>query len=151
MLKLRPATAGDWARTFYWRNEDAARAASVNTAPVSLKEHMQWLEKTLAETSVGLYVFHDDSIGAAVGTGRLDIRSDGKKKYAELSLTVDPRLRGKGYSARMIALMVGEAPQNLPRRATVKSANAASLRAFAENAFVPVKYEGDLVVLERRA
>ena len=149
-MKLRLATPDDWARLFDWRNDPETIAQSWSDAPVETTEHQAWLEKTLADKRARLFIAEDTERSLIVGTGRLDIR--GKK--VELSLTIDPRHRGKGYGTLMIdALLVragGLTP--LPERAVaaVKPGNSASLRAFAANGFTPVKWAEDRVDLERK-
>ena len=94
--------------------------------PGSLDEQRLWLERVLLDADVALYVAYDDERGVDVGTVRLDRRGDGE---AEMSITVDPDERGRGYSRDLIARGI-EAAGNVRVVARIKPGNTRSLRAF---------------------
>jgi RimJ/RimL family protein N-acetyltransferase len=157
MLTMRLATMEDWARLLAWRNDPETRANSVEQAEVTVSEHRKWLKKTLASPSTMLFVFTDNSREVVVGTGRLDF--DAKHKSIELSLTIDPRQRGRGYAGPVIQMLADAAryvPEGAYTRlvALVRPGNVASLRAFARCGFVPCELgkaanQQQLVELER--
>ena len=151
---MRRATERDWARLFYWRNDEATRAASVTTEPVTLKGHMEWLRRTLASDSTRLYIHEDSARSWVVGTGRLDLRKvKGKVTAVEVSLTLDPQRRADGYAGAIIQSLLDSSQvwqPHVPVAAFVRLLpvpNYASLRAFASAGFSPVAYEGDFVEL----
>lgn len=141
MIKLRAATMEDWARLFAWRNDEETRRQSETTAAVPLKAHMDWLRDTLNSKTRHLYIASDDGALGLIGTVRLDV----KKKRAEVSITIDPRRRGKGDAQTVIACAVHQAVElDLDfLDATVRTSNLASLRAFAANQFVPLRYRDE--------
>lgn len=136
-VTLRLATEADAARLFAWRDDPDTRTASKDQKPLSFKAHIDWLKATLAKTDVHLFVAADHGRGALVGTVRVD---EHKGKPPEVSITVDPRQRGRGYAALMIHCLQS---YQWPRLvATVRTSNYASLRAFWENGFRVTKYWG---------
>lgn len=154
MLKLRPATADDWARLFAWRNDPQTREASFDSNPVALGVHVKWLEGVLADKSKHLFVAYDQVLSVHVGMVRADVTSDSKReRTCEVSVVVDPQQRGKGYAARMIGALASHYAAQQKKTtlvARVKPWNHASLRAFADNGFAFDKAEGDVVVLVRQ-
>lgn len=115
MLTLRPATLADAERLFAWRNDPATRAASVHDGEVAWEEHLAWLNSSLASLARDLLIAEED--GEPVGTVRID-RTD----ETEVSWTVAPGHRGKGYGAAMVRLACPDEPSI----AHIKADNAAS-------------------------
>ena len=97
MLSLQPVTLTDAELLLAWRNDPETRAQSRNTGEAELAEHIAWLTKSLMMPSRKLYIAED--AGTPVGTVRADDDTDG---YTEVSYTVAPTQRGKGYGTRMV-------------------------------------------------
>jgi spore coat polysaccharide biosynthesis predicted glycosyltransferase SpsG/RimJ/RimL family protein N-acetyltransferase len=137
MVTLRRAGADDAARLWEWRNDPVTRAQSWSSEPVPSEVHDTWLAETLRRSDVALFIALDEASGAPIGTGRLDVAPEG----IELSLTVAPDQRGRGYAAPLIRRLMGEAAMTSPGvrlTARSKSGNLASQRAFAASGFVAV-------------
>jgi RimJ/RimL family protein N-acetyltransferase len=117
-MNLRPATAGDVDVLFTWRNDPLTRAASHNNKPLLFSEHVTWLEATLRNPARKLYIAEVD--GSPVGTVRADAGL-----MAELSWTVAPMYRGRGFGTQMLAAALALHPH---ARAEIKAENAASIR-----------------------
>jgi RimJ/RimL family protein N-acetyltransferase len=156
MLTLRPATFDDWARLYAWRNDPATRASSTRSEQVPLADHLHWLQATLNDAAhVRLWVAYDQSIDAVVGTCRHNLRNDAHGSAVELSLTVDPAHRGRGYATQMIGALLASIPHEWRGSgverclARVQQSNHASLRAFAEHGFTPCNPSEPLITLER--
>jgi RimJ/RimL family protein N-acetyltransferase len=126
VVRLRAATLADAAQLYRWRVDAETVRQSIAPPPASVDEHRGWLERQLRDPRVALYVAHDEERRADVGAVRIDRRSDDE---AEISITVDPAHRGRGYSHELIACGVHAA--GVPRIvARVKPDNLRSLRAF---------------------
>jgi RimJ/RimL family protein N-acetyltransferase len=143
MMKLRKAEASDWARLFAWRNDDGTVAGSISQLPVPMKDHMEWMARTLKDKTKLVFVGYDDSFGATVGKVQLDLAKD--KKRAVVSITVSPELRGRGYAKLMLDQVEAHAREAGVARlcATVRTENGPSLRAFAALGYLPVKHRDD--------
>jgi N-acylneuraminate cytidylyltransferase len=148
-LSLRPADMDDWARLYAWRNDATTREQSRDTAPVPLERHMTWLRETLGSGSAWLYIVTLGEPRSAIGTCRLNRRG----AEAEVSVTIDPQVRGGGRTSAILRLLEPEARRMGIARlvATVRTGNAASLRAFASAGYTPVRYRDaeEIVELER--
>lgn len=161
MVKLRRAEAGDWAALYAWRNDAATRAESRSGGVVRLAEHVAWLKDRLTDSSCHLFVGYDTEVGLDVGTVRVDVgagEGKGKRKReamreGEVSVTVDPHLRGRGYATRMLSALTDlcREEQLVDRLvARVKGENYPSLRAFAAAGYGLDGEEGELAVLRRQ-
>src|SRR4051812_41929523 len=131
-LTSRPATLEDWARLYAWRCDPGTCAAFLSPPPPTLTSHLAWLQRTLSSPSCQLAVVYEDE--HAVGTYRLDADA----YMAWCSLTVDPRVRGRGYAVPMLRMLLADARRTWPThpvRAWIKNSNVASLRAFASVGF----------------
>ncbi|NBX93405.1 MAG: N-acetyltransferase [Proteobacteria bacterium] len=95
-LSLRPATLEDAQRLLDWRNDIQTRLNSFNKEEVSWLDHVEWLKKSLQSSDRKIIIVEWGDL--SVGTIRLDSHSD----HIELSWTVAPEHRGKGYGSQML-------------------------------------------------
>ena len=146
-LALRPATADDWARLLAWRNDPVTRAASKRTAPVARDAHIAWLTAALANPHIRLMIASDPGRDVVVGTCRLDLTGE---REAEVSITIDPLQRGRGYATALLRTVIDLATDIDMFKAEIKAGNVASMRAFAAARFAPVSERDGLIFLERR-
>jgi RimJ/RimL family protein N-acetyltransferase len=133
-LALRAATARDAELLLEWRNDAETRRQSRTSSRVTAAAHTRWLAATLADPEIHLFIARDAE-GRDVGTGRIDYRGRGT---AELSLTVAPAHRRRGYAGAIIAALGAEADRLgwHTHVARIKETNPASLRAFRQAGFV---------------
>lgn len=143
-LRLRPATAADATLLLAWRNDEATRLASHHTEPVHPEDHARWLDALLRNPARRLFIA--EAHGEPVGSVRADRDDDGA--CHELSWTVAPSARGRGFGARMVRLLMAEVSG--PVRAEVKPGNPASVR-IAEAAGLCFDVERDGVMHFRGA
>ena len=145
--RLRLATADDWAMLLEWRNDEQTRIHSIDQNPVAEADHRRWLDATLVNPDRKLFVVEID--GEPVGTTRLDRREN----RWEVSITVAPEQRGKGYGSVLLDLTADWFDENIGGDvilSTIKPSNPASLALFAKRGYVVVREDEDLVHLELR-
>lgn len=120
------------------RNDPVTRANSRSISEVPRERHMEWLAASLTDRSRRLYIAHGEH-GERVGSGRLDRRHN----EVELSITVNPAYRGKGYARKIVAALV--ANTNLGERLTAEiwNENTRCLLAFLHEGFVPITMRSD--------
>ena len=126
MVTLRAARMDDAARLYAWRTDAETVKQSIAPPPESLDAHRTWLAGALRDPAVSLYVAYDDDRRVDVGSVRIHRRSEDE---VEMSITVDPGQRGRGYSHELIARGL-EAAGSARVVARVKASNERSLRAF---------------------
>jgi GNAT superfamily N-acetyltransferase len=143
-LSARPATLADAAWLLRLRNDPATIAASRGQRAVEGWEHTVWLKGCLQDNARALMVVVRR--GRRVGIYRLDGLGSAE---VELSLTVAPEWRGRGFARLIVALAMRHARQHgyagSTVRALVRAENAPSLIAFLHNGFVPTGFFDGLV------
>lgn len=95
---LRKAKWEDMEQLFLWANEKEVRKNSFSMAPISYEEHQDWYRKKLKEESAQMYILCDGSL--EVGSLRLEFDAEG----AEISYSIAPEYRGRGYGKELISL-----------------------------------------------
>jgi UDP-2,4-diacetamido-2,4,6-trideoxy-beta-L-altropyranose hydrolase len=136
-MELKKVTLNDWETLFKWRNDTVTRENSHNSEPVSKEQHLSWLENSLQnENRILLMAYHNE---VPAGTVRADI----KEGVANLSWTISPDERGKGFGKLMVKKFVNQLAQ--PVHAEVKSGNVASIK-IAEYAGLNKDYESEGII-----
>ncbi|CAG1001323.1 UDP-2,4-diacetamido-2,4, 6-trideoxy-beta-L-altropyranose hydrolase [Burkholderiales bacterium] len=130
-LHVRPAVAADARMLHLWRNDEATRAASIDSAPIPWERHAAWFDKVLTDPARALLVGVVGTI--PVGAIRFDTVDAGAR---EVSLYLDPALHGLGLGTQLLRAgerhvidRAGSPPGGFV--ATVLDANAGSQRLFA--------------------
>lgn len=133
------------------RNDPETVRQSLQRQPVTMSEHLAWLEAALDTPRCQLYVawarIRDGEVETEeVGTGRLDVRDNGS---VEVSLTVAPKYRGCGFGKELLAALVEKAKEYGFRRlkARVRVNNVASMITFLKAGFVT--FDDHVVEMER--
>ncbi len=130
---LREAHREDSKLLFAQRNERGARQASRHTEALELCEHERWLDGVLQDPRRRLLVAELD--GEPVGQVRFECRTP---ERAEISISLDPEYRRRGFGKRLIDKALDWAKENLEVsevQATVRASNTPSLRAFRSCGF----------------
>jgi len=142
---VRPARPDDADALLSWRNDPTTRTNSFDERPIDRDRHLAWLRGRLADPRTRIYVGLAD--GIECGTVRFEPRNEG---LAEVSITLDPRFRGKGLAAELLRVGLQNYRDECgPSRviARVKAGNIASLRAFERAGYRRVRSAADLVEL----
>ncbi|MBU1296152.1 MAG: GNAT family N-acetyltransferase [Gammaproteobacteria bacterium] len=145
-VNLRPAEMKDAETLFVWRNDPETRKASRNSDEVIFESHLAWLDSSLSNTSKRLLWIAEVN-GVAVGT----CRADRVENAWELSWTVAPEARGKGFAHQMLSKLVHYFDE--PLVALVKVGNIASMKVAERAGFVlkqDTEQEGDILLYTRR-
>ena len=128
-VNLRPADMKDAETLFMWRNDPETRKASHNSDEVIFESHLVWLDASLSNPSKRL-LWIAEVDGVAIGTCRADKVEDSW----ELSWTIAPEARGKGFAHQMLSKLVRYFDE--PLLAEVKADNIASIKVAERSGFV---------------
>lgn len=120
-MKIRPATLDDSLILLTWRNDPETRQQSIHKEEILLESHIKWLAATLKMESRKLYLAEDQ--GVLIGSVRSDKNPDGT---VELSWTIAPKERGKGYGETMVLLFAKEIHSGEKLMAFIRKGNLAS-------------------------
>ena len=133
---LRKAEREDMEQLFLWANDKEVRKNSFSTAPISYEEHRNWYGNKLQEENTRIYIFCDGDL--EVGALRLEFG----REEAEISYSIAPEFRGKGYGQELIFQAEQEVrrwqesipllPGQAVIKAQVKPENQASNKIFTK-------------------
>ena len=128
-VRLRPATLEDAQRLFVWRNDPLTRAQSLQQQPVVWGDHLEWLQASLQNPARQLFIAESAGLAGqeqplTLGT----VRADKTEETYELSWTVAPEERGKGWGRKMVAALIEILPAQASYTAIVLHSNPASQR-----------------------
>lgn len=137
-VRVRRAVAADAKDIWTWRNDPSTRAMSMTSAQVPWASHAEWYRASLQDDNLYLYVGCFDGDPRRIGMCRFDV--DPARAIAEVSINLNPAMRGLGLSHRLLSAAIGvflaERPVDL--KATIRKQNAASVRCFTRCGFALV-------------
>ena len=144
MISLRPATLDDALILFAWRNDPETRRQSRNQDEILWETHLRWLERATRpkpdELGTHLWIgYHGEW---PIGTGRIDASLSSR----EVSLTIAPVYRGKGYARPLLRALIGTDVAR-PLTAEIRVQNRRSLITFLKCGFFPYQVIDGLVFL----
>lgn len=145
IVHARQARAQDGVELRAWRNDPDSRRMFRNVAEVTATEHSMWLTDVLADPS-RLLVIGDDESGRSIGSVRFDPWGSVAAAAFEVSITVAPEARGKGYSASLLIEAENCAARILGARelwANIRSDNWLSIRLFELCGYTSSPIESD--------
>lgn len=132
-VTLRTATIRDRDLLFAWRNDPVTVAMSMTPQTVNSEEHARWFSQALADNARTLLLAQNGQ--TPVGTVRLDEEPAGAY---EVSITVSPDHRGKGFGRALLSAANAYAFGELAASrlfATVKEDNTVSQRIFESTGY----------------
>lgn len=134
-LKLRIAGPEDSSDIWEWRNDPKTRSMFRNSATVPWASHSSWYASALMDKRKSIFVGIESESGLKIGVVRFDRESIGD--VAEISINLNPAMRGKGFSEPLLSLAIAKFLQNSDcvLLAEVKAENTASAQIFEKVGF----------------
>jgi UDP-2,4-diacetamido-2,4,6-trideoxy-beta-L-altropyranose hydrolase len=133
MLRLRRVEERDCRLLWEWANDPAVRAASFSSEYIPWEHHQDWFGARIADPNAMLYLAANPD---NVSIGQIRYQVEGPR--AQLSVSLAPEFRGKGYGNRIIAMATEELFRSTDVTtidAYVKPMNEASLQLFLRAGF----------------
>lgn len=129
-LNLRRAVPSDAEPIWHWRAALPPDHFRAGPNP-PLADHLSWFARALADPHRHLLILHSD---APVAHLRLDVKGE----TANVSILVNPDLRGQGYGGRALAFLASYASRHGLRHliAEVAASNTASQHLFRSAGYV---------------
>lgn len=146
-LTFKKADEMDVDLLFTWANDEETRKQSFHSEKIPYEDHIKWFESSLARKDREIYIC---SHGAEkIGVLRLDyIQED----TWEISYSIAPSKRGKGYGKEMLRLCEDLCKGMLPGvkklTARVKAENEGSVKIFTELQYTK-RLQKDYMVFEK--
>lgn len=143
MLRLVRASPDDSEDIRTWRNDEYTRLMSISSGFVEREVHDEWFMGALEDPRRAFFIGLTVADGTKIGMCRFDLDSEGFT--AEVSINLNPTMRGKGWAKLLLREAVGRyaAEKTVSLRATVKRHNAAAIRCFFDCGFHLCAEEGD--------
>ena len=134
-LEVRIATLQDEHKLLEWRNDKDSRQNSFSKTVLTENEHKKWLENKLNDVNSKIIIASDQESGHLIGMVRFDI--DNNQDFANISINIDPKWRGKKVSSLVLDLAIDLFAKDkvLVLAATIGPANIASQRCFERSGF----------------
>jgi len=131
---VRLATADDAPVVWPWRNCESTRRYSFDPSPVSLDTHIEWWNRSLADSRRALLIGFSEE--RALGVVRFDFDSS---ESAVISIYLDPEMAGRGMGRALLFAGINWLRGNHPETSAVSPEilpeNFASLRVFQAAGF----------------
>lgn len=153
LIAIRKARTDDSRDLFTWRNDEATRVASLNTSEILWGDHIKWYSSALQNPNIVLYISEDTMLGAtSLGMCRFNISEKGDE--AEVSINLNPEYRGRGLAQPTLHHALERFAKEFTNiellTATIRTVNAASLKIFQAEKFIPVSEDGGVITLALR-
>ena len=138
---IRDANINDSLDIYSWRNDPLSLQMFKKSSIVTLEEHKKWFEYVLADQFRKIYIGLID--GLKVGMCRFDL--DEKMVSAEVSINLNPAMRGRNISKNFLANCIKKYREvdKLKLTATIRKENKASLKIFKRCGFIQVNHDDD--------
>ena len=132
-----------------WRNDAKTIFFSKNKKKISLKKHNQWFSKALHNPKIKFYIgviFYKKK-EIKVGVVRFDI----KKRYALVSINLNPQMRGKKLSDILLSMCIRKflKLRKIKLLAEINKNNLASISCFLKNNFILLESKNQYSLYQR--
>ena len=135
-MRIQKITKKDSLDIWMWRNDKKSIFYSKNKKKITLEAHHKWFEKSLSNRKIKFY------IGYLVKKKKIGVvRFNIKRKYALVSINLNPVMRGKNLSSVLLAAGIKKFLKFKKKKliAEIKKNNLASINCFLKNSFYFIK------------
>ena len=135
-LRLRAIHLDDCRVLWDWANDPSVREVSFTSDCIPWETHQKWFHAKLHDPHCVFYIA-TDSDDAPIGQARYDLEDD----QGVVSISLDRRVRGKGYGSALLRLSAQKLFATIGLttiHAYIKSDNLASVRAFEKAGYTNV-------------
>ncbi|WP_051822389.1 UDP-2,4-diacetamido-2,4,6-trideoxy-beta-L-altropyranose hydrolase [Desulfonatronum thiodismutans] len=139
-LSLRKTCREDMDLFYCWANDPFVRENSFQKNPISWHEHVAWFNNKLESGLANILVMQTRS-GLPVG----QIRFDRDQEVLNISYSLDPIARGRGWGGQLIELgsnAVRSTAQGKFIQGKVKTSNPASMQIFRKHGYTETLENG---------
>ena len=138
-IKFKKITKKDSLDIWLWRNDKKSIFFSKNKKKITLEAHNKWFKKNLKNRKIKFYIgsIVKKNQKKKVGVVRFNI----KRKYALVSINLNPIMRGKSLSYILLAAGIKKFFKFKKKKliAEIKKNNHPSIKCFLKNGFCFLK------------
>ena len=103
-MHIRDVEIEDEREIFIWRNDKLSREMSINSELLSYSDHKFWLNKIIKDPCIDFFIGIDKDLKIGVVRFNFDIT----KNFAELSININPKYRGKGLGKKLLLKLISK-------------------------------------------
>jgi len=140
---IRPATIDDALDLLNWRNDPVTMKMSLNQNKINLKEHTDWLSRTINDNNIILYISQSGNENSGM------VRFDRKEDKIEASININPDFRGKGLAYEILSNSIDKMQKKWTApliEAKIRKENKASIKLFKKCGFKQATLESDILI-----
>jgi RimJ/RimL family protein N-acetyltransferase len=93
------ASIDDVGLLFNWANDPSVRSNSYSNQPIDYDTHVEWFTRRIDSENFLFYIFLNEE---KLPIGLVRFEKSSKNKEAIISISIDERHRGNGYSVEML-------------------------------------------------
>ena len=118
---------------FEWRNDKITREMSFSSEKIKFESHLYWFKNMMNDNNQVVYIGIEEE--DRVGICRFNL--DQKNKIAEVSINLNPKMRGKNYGFQLLSLSRERffEKQKIDLIAKIKETNEQSKKLFSKAGF----------------
>jgi RimJ/RimL family protein N-acetyltransferase len=118
---------------FEWRNDKITREMSFSSEKIKFKSHLYWFKNMMNDNNQVVYIGIEEE--DRVGICRFNL--DQKNKIAEVSINLNPKMRGKNYGFQLLSLSIERffEKHKIDLIAKIKETNEPSKKLFSKAGF----------------
>ena len=136
-MKIRKLNEGDLLDLFNWRNDKFTRKMFTKGNVIDFSEHEKWFIKSKNNPNIEFYIGVEGN--KKLGVVRFEF--DKLTESSELSININPLMRGKGYGKDLLKKSIRQYINNNKNllKAKIKNENDISTRLFVSLGFSQYK------------
>ena len=118
---------------FEWRNDKITREMSFSSEKIKFESHLYWFKNMMNDKNQFVYI----GIQEEERVGICGFNLDQKNKIAEVSINLNPKMRGKNYGFQLLSLSRERffEKQKIDLIAKIKETNEQSKKLFSKAGF----------------
>jgi len=140
-ISLRKAKLADSKEIWQWRNDPLTREMFRSKDYVEYEKHLEWFRVKLKDENCSFYI--GEAFGINAGVVRIDVTKDG----GEVSINMNPKLRGMSLATTLLTDAVHSFHKKNPSNeliANIDKKNKASIKLFKNVGFSLEKSQKDM-------
>jgi RimJ/RimL family protein N-acetyltransferase len=118
---------------FEWRNDKISREMSFSSEKIKFESHLYWFKNMMNDKNQFVYIGIEED--ERVGICRFNL--DQKNKFAEVSINLNPKMRGKNYGFQLLSQSIERffEKHKIDLIAKIKETNEPSKKLFSKAGF----------------